>query len=569
MPYRTLLLLPFAVAACTGTISDAGNPPDTPGVCQNGDCPPTVVECDDGPYAAEMPLGRLAADEYQRTLREILGDGVAAELNDALGGLPVDAAEEGESFRRLDQRTSDQHISAYYRVADAAGTLSAADEESRVDVAGECARSALDAECFAAFAQSFQTRALRRSPTDEERTRALALFDEFPGFEAIHALVFTTLMAPEFLYRFENLGVRDGNTLHLTGAELATRLAYHFWGAPPDEALITMAEAGVLDSDAGYEEVVQQLFDDERTSDSIERFFLEWLHLERGDFGRSPRLTILSEGLDTDGLGAEMREEVEALIRFHLGNEDGWDDVLRSERSFAQSERLAGIYGVESWDGVGEAPLLPAGERSGLLTRAGMLQTADGSTNPFRRGAFLRREILCDTVLPPPNDLPPDALQPPPLEEGASTRDVFASKVVNQPCSGCHAAFTPLGYVLEAFDGLGRFRDVERVVTSEGVDFGEAALDTVAVPNIDGDMTVMGSPVELSDAIAESPKSNRCFATQYFRYTFRRHEEPVDECSINDLAAELEDGASMRDALRSIALSSSFRLRALPEESRP
>lgn len=567
--HRTLLIIPFVLAACTGNISAAGDPPEVPGVCETGDCPPPVVECEDGPYPAEMPLGRLAADEYTRTLSELLGQDIAAELSDALGGLPADAAEEGEAFRRLDQRTSDQHIAAYYRVADAAATIAAGDADARAQLAGECARSGLDADCFGAFAQSFQTRALRRSPTDEERGRALALFDEFSGFEALHALVFTTLMAPDFLYRFENRGTRDGNTLRLTGSELATRLAYHFWGAPPDETLIRDAEAGALDTDAGYEEVVQQLFEDERTSRTIERFFIEWLHLERGDFGSSPRLAILSEGIDTSGLGAEMREEVEALLRFHLGNDDGWDDVLRSERSFARTERLAEIYGVEPWDGESEAPMLPGGERSGLLTRAGMLQTADGSTNPFRRGAFLRREILCDTVLPPPNDLPPDALQPPPLVEGSSTRDVFASKITNQPCAGCHAAFTPLGYVLEAFDGLGRFRDVERVVTSEGIDYGEAALDTVAVPNIDGDMSMLGSPVELSDAIAESPKSNRCFATQYFRFTFRRHEQAVDECSIDDLAAELDGGASMRDALRSIALSSSFRLRALPEETSP
>lgn len=564
----------LVTTGCTGSISEAGDPPNVPGgVCQDGDCPPITVECDDGPLAAEVPLSRLAADEYRRTLVALLRldeSAMNATVEEALGALPADAAQDGEVFVRTDQRTSEQHIAAYYRVADAAATMAAGDADVRIGLVGECSRSGIDAECFAAFAETFQTRALRRSLTDAERTTAMALFGEFSGAEAVHALIFTTLMAPDFLYRFENRGVRDGDTLRLTGPELATRLAYHFWGAPPDDALLRDAEAGVLDTDAGYEEVVDRLFEDERTDETLLGFFNEWLHLERGDFGSSPRLSILAEGIDTTGLGAEMRDEVEALIRFHLGDGGGWDEVLRSELSFATTSRLAEIYGVEPWDGSGAPPSLPAGERSGLLTRAGMLQTADGSTNPFRRGAFLREEILCDTVLPPPNDLPPDALQPPPLEPGSSTRDVFASKVVGQPCSGCHAGFTPLGYVMEAFDGLGRFRDVERVVTSEGMDFGEAALDTVAVPNVDGEMTMMGSPVELSDAIAESPKSNHCFATQYFRFTFRRHEQATDECAISDLAAELEGGASMRDALRSIALSASFRLRALPaEETNP
>ena len=99
-----------------------------------------------------------------------------------------------------------------------------------------------------------------------------------------------TLMSPDFLYRFETRGeeVDGGESLRLTSYELATRLSFHFWGAPPDDTLLDAAAMGALDTDDGLAEAVERLVGDERMDATIMGFFDEWLHLERGPLHPEP-----------------------------------------------------------------------------------------------------------------------------------------------------------------------------------------------------------------------------------------------------------------------------------------
>lgn len=526
------------------------------------------IECDGSPAVA-APLARLGRHEYEASLRALFGDGPVDAVGDALAGVPTEQSESEVPFARTDRRLSQQHIDAYYRTADALASQLGADRELRIRLAGDCAADGVDDACLRDFAGAFLRRALRHPPSDEELARALGAADGLEGFDRLHAVVFVTLMGPDFLYRFENRGAPEsGRVIALTPHELASRLSYHFWGGPPDDALLAAAEDGSLATDEGYAAQVDRLLADPRTDAMLEVFFGEWLHLEGGELTDGPRLEVLRQGLETDGLTAEMRDEVHQLLRWHMERGDGWGDVLTSPYSFARDERLASIYGVPAWDGASEPPRLPEGERSGLITRAALLQTSDGSTNPFRRGAFLRRMVLCDRVDPPPSDLDPDALTPPPTAPGTTTREAFAAKVTNEPCASCHARFSPLGYAMEAYDGLGRYRAAEWLVSTEGVDHGMAPVDTAIVPEIEwGDLTPAEGPVEVSQRIADSPKANLCLVTQYFRFTHRREEhEDADLCLIEDLATRVEGGLSLEDALRAVALDPSFRLRRLERE---
>ena len=128
-----------------------------------------------------------------------------------------------------------------------------------------------DEACITAFVPAFPRLALRRTPSAAERDDALALAREFGGPDGLHAVVFTTLMGPDFLYRFENRGaaVADGFVQELTAFELATRLSWHFWGEPPDEQLRVAAERGELNSEAGYRAQVDRQFDDVRTDATL------------------------------------------------------------------------------------------------------------------------------------------------------------------------------------------------------------------------------------------------------------------------------------------------------------
>ena len=563
-------MVAVTLASCTGVIADPrsdgddGRRPDGALGGPSGNAVP--IDCRGPAEPGVAPLGRFAADEYVAALRGILGEAVVADLAGPLGNLPPDEPVEEGGFTRHDDRVSERHVDTYYDVADAAARRVAADAAVRAELVGECARAGVDADCMRSFVPAFLRQAYRRPATDAEIDAAMALVDELPGTEGLHAVVFTTLMSPDFIYRFENRGTVEGDVVVLTSFELASRLSYHFWGTPPDDELLRAAEAGELETEAGYAAQVERLYEDPRTDQTIATFFSEWLHIDRGEYGDNPRLEVLRGDVAVDGLGAEMTEEVRDLLRFHLERGDGWMDVLTSPLSFARTDRLASIYGVPAWDGSSEPPTLPAGERSGLLTRAGMLFTTDGSTNPFRRGIFVRRTILCDSVPPPPDSLPADALQPPDLEPGASTRDAYAAKVVNEPCASCHASFSPLGYTFEAYDGLGRFRTEEHVVSATGEDFGFVPVDATAVAAVEPDDTrPVSGPVELTERLAGSDKPNECFARQYFRFTHRREETRADACTVGSLAAQLTDGASMHEALRTVALEPAFRQRRLED----
>ena len=106
--------------------------------------------------------------------------------------------------------------------------------------------------------------------------------------------------------------------------------------------------------------------------------------------------------------------------------------------------------------------------RAGILQRAALLASSLEQTNPFHRGAFVRRSILCDPLpQPDPNSLPPGSLDPPPVTDSETTRQRFAAKVDgNGLCQACHGQFSNLGYILEAYDALGRFRTRRRCSTS-------------------------------------------------------------------------------------------------------
>lgn len=515
-----------------------------------------------------MPLQRLSVEEYRQSVRAVVGaEALAAIGSDPFLTIPPDSAQEEGEFSRGDQRLSSGHVDGFFAVADSLAAAIAGDTTLRASVAGECARGTPDEACLRAFAERMVERAYRRPAELAEVDSLLASARDVGGGAAgVHAIVFVTLMAPEFLYRFENAGAEEGDAVRLTAHELATRLSYHFWGAPPDAELLAAAAAGTLDDDAGYRAQVDRLADDPRAAASLDAFFTEWMHLSRGSFTAGPRLELARGALDVSGLGAEMEQEVLDLLRYQIETGGTWDDVLTTRASFARSDRLAALYGVAPWDGSSEPPLLPEAERSGLLTRAGMLRTGDGSTNPFRRGIFVRRAILCDSVAPPPADLPSDALTPPPPTRDTSTRESFVAKVVDEPCASCHRQFAPLGYALEDFDGLGRFRSVEQVIGDDGTALGSAPVDALADAQVEyGDDAPLRGGVELSARIADTPKADGCFATHYLRFTYRRHETRADSCAIGEMAASLGEGASLAEVMRAVALDPTFRRRLLEE----
>jgi hypothetical protein len=240
-----------------------------------------------------------------------------------------------------------------------------------------------------------------------------------------------------------------------------------------------------------------------------------------------------------------------------------WDEpagiaaLLTSERSFARTTDLAEIYGVAPWDGAGEPPLLPPGERPGLLTRAAFLATGSASTRPIKKGVVVRRRLLCDELPPPPANV---NAMPPALRDDMTTRQVV-EQLTEQPgtaCAGCHSALiNPLGFAFEGFDGLGRARSLENGMP----------IDTRSVPRVvPSDETVSTGPADLIQLMLDSGKLEACLARQYARFTLGRMEDVSrDAALIERLRARLVETARLRDMLREVALAPELRERSFDE----
>jgi hypothetical protein len=412
----------------------------------------------------------------------------------------------------------------------ASGTAASLGPESL----GECA-AGLDARsCALSRITSFSRRVLRRPPSEAELVSYAALYDSVQAREgdtvALSAVVERLLASPDFLYRVE-LGT--GGTGRLGEHELASRLSYTFWEAPPDQELTTLADQGALSAQLPAQ--IERLLLDPRAKDVFRRFLSGWLetrHIERAT--KDPATYPGFEALKPE-LVSELSGFVGALI-----DEDAPVAAIVSAPFTLAGPALAGLYGI-SHPGSGVVRLeLP--DRPGLLTRAGFLSTfgrARGSS-PIRRGSFIRQRLLCLPLgVPPPgvDALAPDAVAT------TTTREFFTSLTSGGACAGCHNLINPLGFALEQYDGIGQFRAAENGV----------AVDPAADVSLGGDAPQhVSGAVELAQVLAQDSQLVRCLATQWFRSRFGRIESGGDQAIIEALTAALGSGQHLFDAARAL-----------------
>jgi hypothetical protein len=388
-------------------------------------------------------------------------------------------------------------------------------------------------------------------------------------------MIIVALSSPRFVNQVEIDGTALSSSedlLQLTSFEIASRLSYTFWQTMPDEALLNAAEDGSLASDAGFTAQLQRVFDDPRTRETLWSFYDEWFRFEKftGFETTRPALQALAAGESLGEPGHEhyrdMVQEVRDLTELFTFKRNGTlAELLTTDVSVTESADVARLYGVLPWSGSGDYPKLPAGERAGLLQRAALLVSNLEQTNPFHRGASIRRAVLCDPLpQPDPNSLPPGSLDPPPPSSAQTTRQRFQAKVEgNGLCQGCHGVFSDIGYVLESFDALGRYRTTERIFDEQtGDQLAELPIDPVAVAKITPeDLQPVTSPADLNQRLVASQKVEACMAQQYFAFASRRAptDATLDACVVQDLAATLKDPAlGIAGALRRVAQYNSF-----------
>ena len=520
------------------------------------------------------PLRRLSVLQYQNTLRDLFGStlDVSTVASAEIARIPVDDA----LFTIMDTRLSDQHVRAYYRIADKIASAASTADATLTAVAGKCALDAKPtAACVDAFLNDFGTRALRRPLAAEEKTAYVAFNDGTRSTrELFRGLMFVLLQAPAFAYHVElegNAVAADDNDYKLDAYGLASRLSYHFWQSMPDKDLFAAAANGSLLTEEGYAAQVNRMFSDPRTNDAINVFYKEWWHVGwLSEFPNTPGLQTLAQGTTVFQMGADhlqaMTDEIRALTEhFTFATPGTYKDLLVTDLSFTRSTHLASLYGVQPWDGASAYPHMPAGQRAGILTRGSFLVNDNYETHPDPP----RRDHQASASLPRdraagPSSLPQGALIPPPISPDTTTRQRYENKTSPALCNSCHGTFNPMGFVLEQYDALGRYRTQEQVIDeATGKVLATLPVDSSAAPKINPDDTrTISTGPELSEMVAGATSEiEPCFARQYFRFTYGRNEDGNDSCALESVRSALTGSGNLANALRAIALEAGFRTR--------
>lgn len=533
-----------------------------------------TLECDDGKALSEGNLLKLSTVQYRNSVRDLLSErglsAIADQIAPLLDAIPDDSASNG--FRGLDDRIAIEHVQGYFDVGVAIADAITGDDAALRAVAGACALTGdLDDSCLDGFLDDFMQLVHRRPLLDEERALYGSLrADASDGRAAIRAAIIVGLSSPRFIYHVEVDGQSIGGSddlLTLDAHEVASRLSYSFWRTSPDAALRAAAADGSLLEPDGYRAQLERVWADPRTRATLQQFWTEWLKLDRftGFETTRPAFQSLARG---EGIGEPGRDHYGDMVAeihdltalFTFEQPGGLPDLLETRVSVTRSRDLANLYNIEPWDGSGAYPELPEGERAGLLQRAALLVSNLEQTNPFHRGALVRTAILCDPLAKPdPNSLPPGSLDPPPVDSAQTTRERFAAKVAgNNLCATCHDTFSNIGFVLESFDALGRYRTTEQVFDEQnGMLLAELPIDTRAEARIaSNDEPAVADAAELNERIIASRKVEACLAKNYFAYLTRRamSSSSIDACVVNDLAATLENrDGGLADAFQRLA----------------
>ena len=275
---------------------------------------------------------------------------------------------------------------------------------------------------------------------------------------AIRLPLSIVLASPGFLYLSEPNNADDRR--QLTDRELAVRLAYFLWSAPPDRELLELAKQQKLSQPETLRQQVDRMIADERSNQFVAGFVHQWLDMERLDFFQFD--TRLYRDFDESTRAAAREEVYQSFAHLFRGGEDGRiSQLLKSETVFING-LLANYYGIEgvTGDEFQEVSLPEGSPRGGLLGMAAIhAMGSDGVvSSPVERGAWVLRHLLHDPPPPAPPNVPQiSRLQ----EEILTTRERLRMHQEEAQCASCHRKIDPIGLGLENFNAAGKWRTTD------------------------------------------------------------------------------------------------------------
>jgi len=328
--------------------------------------------------------------------------------------------------------------------------------------------------CATRILSTLARRAYRRPVTDQDMQDLLPFYAsgrEAGSFDlGIQKALERMLVSSQFLFRIEHPGVRrggpsgppDAGTIHpVTDLELASRLSFFLWSSIPDDQLLDVAAAGKLTDPPVLEQQVKRMLADPRSASLVTNFAEQWLYLRDIEAKRPDE--VLFQDFD-ETLRAALRRETELFVDSVLRENRSVLELLTADYSFL-NERLAKHYGVPNIHGsYFRRVTFPAGSpRGGLLGQGSVLTITSYATrtSPVLRGKWVLENLLSSAPPPPPADIPALKTEGARPGETLTMREAMTRHRASPSCASCHARMDPIGFAMEHFDAVGRWRETD------------------------------------------------------------------------------------------------------------
>jgi hypothetical protein len=422
-------------------------------------------------------------------------------------------------------------------------------------------RPAVPAEeeaCAERILSSLARRAYRRPSTADDLARLLVLYRQGAqngGFEAgVRLALQKILVSPEFIFRTEldPPGAAAGSVHRISDVELASRLSFFLWSSIPDDELLAVAERGELSDAPVLAGQVRRMMADPRSRALVKNFSGQWLYL-RNIAGIQPD-AVAFPNFD-ENLRFALAQETELLIESTLRDDRSVADLLNTDYTFV-NQRLAEHYGIKGIYGSEfRRVALDDPKRHGLLGQASILTVTSypNRTAPTIRGKWVLEQLLGTPPPPPPNV--------PSLKDDASTtamtmRQRMEQHRANPTCAVCHKMMDPIGFSLENFDGLGRWRD------STGI-----GTDPIDASGVLPDGTPFEGPAGLRDVlVSKRDLFVETFTERLLTYALGRGVEHYDHPVVRKITREAAaDNQRWSSIILGIVNSAPFQMRRISD----
>jgi mono/diheme cytochrome c family protein len=376
------------------------------------------------------------------------------------------------------------------------------------------------AERFRDFCRRFAARAFRRPLSDELKTKYVDRQFEGGGDleAAVKRVVLLVLKSPRFLYREIGSSGRDAY-------DVAARISYALWDSLPDQALLDAAAGGRLGTADEVARQAERGVGDLRSRAKLREFLLQWLRVDPvPDLAKDPEKF---PGFDA-AIASDLRTSLDLFLEDVVWSESSdFRRLLLGEELFLNG-RLAKFYGADlAPDAPFQKVVMESGQRAGIVSHPYLMATFayTGASSPIHRGVFLSRSVLGRSLRPPPEAAAP---LPPDLHPDLTTRERVSLQTKPAACVTCHGMINPLGFPLESFDAVGRFRSEENGKTIDPTGYYQTRTGETA--NFTGARA-------LAAFLAGSDETHDAFVEQLFHHMVKQPIRAFGSQTLDELRA--------------------------------